>query len=196
MKIYAYYHHVKKTIIIIILFLMIIGIVFSQSANQPRLPTPPTPPAAPENNNSSLFPRFPGFPNFPNRDSQENGGVREVEKYNLTVSEAFPNGNTGNNVANTINDAEYVLYSNRTIEIKLSFNSGSEYIYHLRNPGSKIEIRTGVFRETFETLVQVDKKFLLEQCLSELTYDNSSITSLVLIGNNRVIVVLNLSKKT
>jgi hypothetical protein len=194
----------KKTIIIIILSFIIIGIVFPQDTNQPKTPAPPAPttaptnpvvPGAPGNNEFSLFPRFPSLPNFPNTNNQTNGTVSEVERYNLTVSGAFPNGNTGNNVANTINNAEYILYSNRTIAIKLSFNNGSEYIYHLRNPRSKIEIKTGVFRETFETIVQVGKEFLLEQYLSELSYDNNTITSLVLIGNNRVIVILNISRK-
>jgi len=52
-----------------------------------------------------------------------------------------------------------------------------------------------VFRETFETTVQAGKEFLLEQYFSEITYDSNTITSLVLIGNNQVIVLLNLSKK-
>jgi hypothetical protein len=194
----------KKIIITIIFSLYITGIVFPQDTNQSKLPVPPRPPAAPanpvvpgtpKNNEFPLFPRFPSLPDFP-KDNQLNETVSEVERYNLTVSGAFPNGNTGSNAANTINIAEYILYSNRAIVIKLLFNNGSEYIYHLRNPRSKVEIRTGVFRETFETIVQVDKKFLLEQYLSELSYDNNTITSLILIGNNRVIVLLNFSRKT
>jgi len=194
----------KKISITIFLSFIIIGIVFPQDINQPKPPVPPGQPAAPtnpvvpgasKNNDFPLFPRFPSPPAFPNRDNQTNGPVSEVERYNLTVSGAFPNGNTGNNVANTINNAEYVLYSNRTITIKLLFNNGSEYIYHLRNPGSKIETRTGVFRETFETIVQAGKELLVEQYFSELSYNDNSITSLVLIGNNRVIVILNFSRK-
>jgi hypothetical protein len=193
----------KQVIITVIFFSLIIGFVFPQDTGQSRQPVPPKPPAAPANpvvpgasNNTPLFPRFPVPPDFPNRDSSSNDIVSEVERYNLTVSGAFPNGNTGNNVANTIRNAEYILYSNRTIAIKLLFNNGSEYIYHLRNPRSKIEIRTGVFRETFETTVQAGKEFLLEQYTGELSYDSKTITSLVLIGNNRVIVILNLSKQT
>jgi hypothetical protein len=191
----------KKIIIIFILFFIIIGIVFPQNTNRPKPPTPPTPPVAPTTpvvpsaSGNNEFPLFPSFPSLPNINNQINGTVSEVERYNLTVSGAFPNGNTGNNVANTINNAEYILYSNRTIVIKLSFNNGSEYIYHLRNPRSKIETRTGVFRETFDTIVQVGKEFLLEQYLSELSYDNNTITSLVLIGNNRIIVILNISRR-
>jgi hypothetical protein len=193
----------KEKIIIIILSSIIIGFVFSQDTNQSKPPAPPRPPSAPTNpvvpgapKNIPLFPSFPSPPNLPNKDNSTDGSVSEIERYNLTVSGAFPNGNTGNNVANTIKNAEYILYSNRTITIKLLFNNGSEYIYYLRNPRSKIEIRTGVFRETFETTVQAGKDFLLEQYASELSYDSKTITSLVLIGNNRVIVILNLSKKT
>jgi hypothetical protein len=185
----------KKIIIAIILFSFFIGIVFPQNTNKrPAPPKPPTSPVVPgAQKESPLFPDFPRIPDFPNNQSNET--VREVERYNLTVSGAFPNGNTGNNTANTINNAEYILYSNRNIAIKLLFNNGSEYIYHLRNPGSKIEVRAGVFRETFETIVQVDKKFLFEKYLSELSYDNNTVTSLILIENNRVIVLLNFSKK-
>ena len=194
----------KKIILAIFLSSIIIGIVFPQDTNQPKPPAPPRSPTTPttpvvpgtqKNNDCPSFLRFPSPPALPNRDNQTNGPVSEVERYNLTVSGAFPNGNTGNNVANTINNAEYVLYSNRAITIKLLFNNGSEYIYYLRNPGSKIEIRTGVFRETFETVVQAGRELLLEQYFSELSYNDNSITSLVLIGNNRVIVILNLSKK-
>jgi hypothetical protein len=192
----------KKIILTIIFSSIIIGVVFPQNTDKIKPPAPPQPPAEPIKpvvpgvQETPSFPRFPDPPVFPNRNNQINGTVSEVERYNLTVSGAFPNGNTGNNVANTIKNAEYILYSNRTIAIKILFNNGSEYIYHLRNPRSKIEIRTGVFRETFETIVQVDKEFLLEQYTSELSYDNNTITSLHLIGNNKIIVILNFSKKT
>jgi len=88
------------------------------------------------------------------------------------------------------------LFSNRTVDIKLIFTNNLEYIYHLRNPRSKIEIRTGVFRETYETVVQAGKEFLLEQYLSELSYDNNTVISLNLIGNNKIVVILNFTKKT
>ena len=192
--------NMKRKIIVIIFSSIIIGFVFPQDTNQSKPPAPPGQPAMPTSpvvpGTPNNIPLFPGFPSLPNRDNSTGGSVREVERYNLTVSGAFPNGNTGNNVANTIKNAEYILYSNRAVTIKLLFNNGSEYIYYLRNPRSKIEIRTGVFRETFETTVQVGKDFLLEQYVSELSYDSKTITSLVLIGNNRVIVILNLSRKT
>jgi len=194
--------NIKKILIATILFSVIIEIAFSQ--NTIKTPTPPTPPSAPkkpvvsgatEKNEASSFPRFPTPSNFTNGDNQTNEAVREVEKYNLTVSGAFPDGNTKNSTAKTIKNAEYTLYSNKTSVIKLSYNNGSEYIYHLRNPGVKIEIMTGVFRETYDTVVQVGKEFLLEKYSSELSYDNNSILSLVLIENNRVVSMFNFSKK-
>jgi hypothetical protein len=190
----------KKILFTIILSSIIIGVVFPQDKvkppTPPKPPTEPTKPVVPGSQEVPLTPRLPSLPSFPNRNNQINGPISEVEKYNLTVSGAFPNGNMGNNVASTIKNAEYTLYSNKTIKIKLLFNNGSEYIYHLRNPISKIEIRTGVFRETFETIVQVGNEFLLEQYVSEITYDNNTIMSLNLIGNNKIIVILNISKRT
>jgi len=198
----------KKIIIAIILSSIIIGIAFPQDADKKSVPPappaapapkPPAEPAKPVVQGARENPSFPGFPNppvFPNRNNQADGSDSEVERYNLTVSGAFPNGNTGNNAAKTIKNAEYILYSNRSIAIKILFNNGSEYIYHLRNPRLKIEIRTGVFRETFETVVQAEKTFLLEQYVSELSYNNNTILSLHLFGNNKTIVILNFTKKT
>jgi hypothetical protein len=190
----------KKLLFTIILSYIIIAIVFPQDKAKPptppKLPTDPTKSIVPGTQEVPLFPRLPSFPGFPDKNDQINGTVTEVEKYALTVSEAYPNGNTVNNVANTIKNADYILYSNKTIKIKLLFNNGSEYIYHLRNPRSKIEIRKDVFRETYETIIQVGKEFLLEQYVSELTYDNNTIMSFNLIGNNKIIVLLNVSKKT
>ena len=190
-----------KIIFSIVFSLIIIGNVFSQDKDKHKPPAPPQPPVEPAKpvvpgaQAPSLFPALPSLPAIPN-NNQTNGQVTVVERYNLTVSEAFPNGNTGNNVANTIKNAEYILFSNRTIDINLFFNNGLVYIYHLKNPRSKIEIRTGVFRETYETIVQAGREFLLEQYLSELSYDNNTIISLNLFGNNKIIVILNFSKKT
>ena len=187
----------KKTIIVIIIFL-ITGLVFTQDIVRPTPPTPPVEPkkpVVPGTPEKIEFPTFPTFPSFPNRNNQNNGSVYEVEKYDLNISGAYPNGNTRNNVRNTINNAQYILYSNRTILLKLFFSDGSEYIYHLRNPRTKIETSTGVFKETFDTLVQVGKEFLLEQYFGELYYNNDTVISFNLIGNNKVIVQLVFSKK-
>ena len=188
----------NKTLIIIFLFFT----AWQVFADDKKQPTPPKPPAAPAKPvvpgaaESTTYPRFPSFPSLPNNNNQTNGPKKEVEKYDLNVSGAFPNGDTRRNVANTINNAQYILYSDGTIALKMSFTNSTEYIYHLRNSRSKIEISAGVFRETFETIVQVGKEFLLEQYLSELCYDSNTITSLNLIGGNRVIVFLSFTRKT
>jgi hypothetical protein len=191
-----------KIIFLIILSTVIIGFVFPQDKDKNKQPAPPKPvveptkPVVPGAQTPSLFPSLPSLPAIPNKNDQTDGKVTVVERYNLTVSGAFPNGNTVNNVASTIKNAEYILFSNRTIDIKLIFTNNLEYIYHLRNPRAKIEIRTGVFRENYETVVQAGKEFLLEQYISELSYDNNTVISLTLIGNNKIIVILNFTKKT
>ena len=176
----------RKVILVVFLF-FITGLGFTDETGRT---TPTTAPTLP------VLPRFPGFPSLPDSNNQTNRPVHEIEKYNLNVSGAFPNGDTRNNVANTITSAQYILYSNRTIALKLVFQNGPEYIYHLRNPRSKIEIGAGVFRETFDTVVQVGMEFLLEQYLSELYYNSNTITSLYLMGRNQVIVLLNFTKRT
>jgi hypothetical protein len=191
-----------KIISSIILSSFIIGYVFSQDKDKNKPPAPPKPPVEPTKpivpgaQEKPVFPRLPSLPAIPNINEQTDGKVTVVERYNLTVSGAFPNGNTANNAANTIKNAEYILFSNRTIDIKLIFTNNLEYIYHLRNPRAKIEIRTGVFRENYETVVQAGKEFLLEQYISELSYDNNTVISLTLIGNNKIVVILNFTKKT
>ena len=190
-----------KNLFLIVFLFLIYGFGFADDGRQPEAPTPPTPPASPAqpvvpgSANSS-----PGLPQSffvtPEGSGQSGGSVREVERYELNITGAYPNGNTGNNVASTIRNAEYVLYSNRTMTIKLVFTNGTEYNYHLRNARSRVETRAGVFRETFDTTVQVGREFLLEQYMSELTYNSNSIISMSLMGNNRVIVLLNFSRKT
>jgi len=142
------------------------------------------------------YPRFPSFPSPPDNGNRSDETVREIEKYDLTISGAFPNGNTRNNVANTIRSAQYTLYSNRTARLKLVFQNDSEYIYHLRNPRSKVEIGPGSFRETFDAVVQVEREFLLERYLGELYYNDTTVTSFSLMGGNSVIVTLVFSRKT
>ena len=189
----------NKTLIVAILFFAA-GFGFAEESRRPSPPSPPTAPTQPvvpgadENTGQPSFPSFPSFPNFQNGDNQTDGPVREIKRLDLNISGAFPNGNTRNNVANTINNAQYILYSNRTATLKLFFRDGSEYTYHLRNPRSRIEIGAGIFRETYDTVVQVGREFLLEQYSSELHYDNNTIYSFNVIGSNRVIVLLHFSR--
>jgi len=194
---------VNKVFIIIFLFFTAWQ-VFADDKKQPTPPQPPTAPTkpvVPGAAESIPYPRFPSFPRVPvpNYNNQTNGSEKEkeeVEKYDLNVLGAFPNGDTRRNVANTIKNAQYILYSDGTIALKMSFTNGSEYIYHLRNSRSKIEINAGVFRETFETVVQVGREFLLEQYTGELWYNSNTIISFNLIGGNKVVVLLNITKKT
>ena len=177
---------------------------FADETNQPIPPTPPTPPSQPVapgaagNTSNSFFPSFPSPPSLPNlpANNQTNEPVREIERYNLIISEAFPNGDRRNNVASTIRNAQYVLYSDRSMELRLSFTDGQEYVYYLKNPRSKIETSAGVFRETFNVTVQAGRQILLNQYTGELYYNNNTITSFSLIEGGRVIVLLNVTKKT
>jgi hypothetical protein len=192
----------KRAMYCFVFLLIVNNLCFTQDIKQPAPPKPPTEPnkptvpGAPENNPS--YPRFPSspqLPSFPNINNQNNGPVREIEKYDLLVSDAFPQGNTRQNVANTIKNAQYVLFSNNTIQVKLDFINGLQYVYHLRNNRSKMEIQSGVFRETYETIIQAGREFLLEQYSSELYRNENNITSLTVIGNNKVVVILNFNKK-
>jgi hypothetical protein len=187
----------KGIAIIIILFLN-----YSCFADDIKKPIPPKPPIEPvkpvvpgaaENSN---YPRFPALPIIPNRNNQDNEPVREIDKYELNISEAFPNGDTKRNVANTINNAYYTLYSNGNILIKLKFqNNNLEYSYHLRNQRSKMEISSGIFRQIYDIIIQVGKEFLLEQYSGELYNNEQSITSLSIFENNKIVVILNFTKK-
>jgi hypothetical protein len=189
----------KKTVTVMILFLLA-GFGFAQETRQPTIPAIPNAPAAPAQpvvpgaSGNTGYPVFPSFPSFPGNSNQANEPVREIGRYNLNVSGAFPNGAAGNNAANTINNAQYTAYSNRTAMLKLFFKNNSEYIYHLRNPRSRIEISAGVFRETYDVIVQAGREFLMEQYTGELSYNDNAIISFCLIGNNRVIVLLNFSR--
>jgi hypothetical protein len=192
----------KRKVYYFIFLLFIINLCFAQDIKQPTPPKPPTEPNLPTvpgaSENTPSYPRFPSlpkFPFFPNINNQNNGPVREIEKYELIVSGAFPQGDTKQNVANTIKNAQYILFSNNTIQIKLDFTNGLQYIYHLRNNRSKTEIQPGIFREIYEIIIQNGKQFLLEQYSGELYRNENSITSLTIIGNDKVIVTLNFSKK-
>lgn len=193
----------NKFIIAIVIF-FIAGSGFADETNQPTPPTPPTPPSQPAapgaagNTNNSFFPSFPDLPSFPNfpANNQTNESVQEIERYDLIISQAFPSGNTRNNVASTIRNAQYVLYSDRSMQLRLSFIDGQEYVYYLKNPRSKIETSAGVFRETFDVIVQAGRQILLNQYTSELYYNDNTITSFSLIEGGRIIVLLNVTRKT
>lgn len=175
---------------------------FAEETNKPVPPRPPAGPVkpvvrgAPENTG---YPKFPGFPVFPapsGGNSQNNGPVREIEKYELTVAGAFPGGDTQKNAASTINYSEYILYSNNTASLRINFNDNLRYVYHLRNGRSKTELRPVFYREIYDAIIQVGDEFLLDQYTSELYYDAHGISSMTLFGNNKVIVTMNFTKNS
>ena len=170
----------------------------SNQIDLPRLPAPPPlpanplrppePPALPWQNNSN-----PG--NVPGSSAQNQGPVREIERYDLIVSGAFPNGNLRTNVANTISGARYRLYSDSTIALEIFFTNGIQYVYHLSDPGPRIEMGPGLFRVTYVTTVQAGAQFLLEQSTSELFSNAEQITSINIIGNNAIYVIMNFAAR-
>jgi hypothetical protein len=187
-----------KKIIIVILLSILNCLCLADDIKKPSPPRPPTEPvkpAVPGAAESSQYPRFPPLPVIPNRNNQNNEPVREIDRYELNISGAFPNGDTRRNAASTITDAHYTLYSNGNIMLKLKFENDLEYSYHLRNPRSKMEISSGVFRQTYDIIVQVDKEFLLEQYGGELYNNEEGITSLSIFGNNKIIVIFNFTRK-
>ena len=193
----------KKTLAIFLVF--VIGIVFADDLKQekgpaegpaaPKPPVMPEKPVVPGASQKFEFPKIPPRPSFSDNDDQAGRQAREIEKYNLNVTGAFHGGDTRYNIANTIVNAQYILYSNRTIALKLNFNNGSEYIYNLRNPRSKIEVSNGNFRETYDVTVQVDKEFLMNHYTGELYYNDNSVTSLFLIRDNKTAVLIVFVKK-
>jgi hypothetical protein len=194
----------KEVICSFVFIILLNNICLADAIKQPTPPKPPTEPinpnvpGSPEASTFQKFPRLPVFPSFPvlpNENTQNNERVREIEKYELIITEAFPGGDTQKNVANTINYSEYILYSNNTISLKLNFNNNLQYIYHLKNKRSKMEISPGVYREIYDTVIQVEKEFLLEQYASELFYNEISVVSLNIFGNNKIIVTMNFIKK-
>ena len=195
----------KRTALFIIFALLLTGLCATDEIKQPTEPKPPSEPIVPGNTGSNIFPSIPAapalpsFPGFPQADpntlSKKDEPVREIEKYDLTINEAYPNGDTRRNVANTIGNSQYILYSNDTIILILNFRDGIQYRYHLSSPRSKTEISPGVYRVTYNTVVQAGKEFLLEQYTSELYSNENAITSIVISGNNKTVVLLKFSKK-
>ena len=162
------------------------------------VPGVPLPPSGPMDFFS--FPQLPSFPLPPGSNTaapaDASGPVREIERLDLTVTEAFPNGDTRRNTANTISGARYILYSNASIALELDFIDSLRYVYHLNNPGSRVEIGPGIYRVTYDTTIQAGSEFLLGQYTSELFSNANHVISVNIIGNNAIIVILNFSVNT
>jgi hypothetical protein len=189
----------KRMVFVILLFVNFL--CRADDVKQPTLPKPPTEPVKPvvpgaiESTGYPKFPLLPSLPIIPNSSNQTNESTREIDRYELNISEAFPNGDTRRNVANAIDNAHYILYSNGNILLKLNFKNGLEYFYHFRNQKMKMEISSGVFKQTYDVIVQAGKEFLLEQYTGELYNNEESITAASIFGDNKVIVVLKFIKK-
>ena len=124
--------------------------------------------------------------------------VREIEiieTYGLTVASALAEGDARRNMARTITDARYTVYSNNTTALRLEFRDGSPYVYHFSRPHGSIEIRTGVFRETCGVTVQVGKMLLLETYTAEIYRDERGIMQTDILGNGRIIVRFDVARK-
>ena len=163
----------------------------SSNMNVPRMPLAPPLPT-----NFTEFPQVPVFPVLPGSASPSQGSepVRELERTLLNVTGAFPNGDLRTNTANTITEALYILYSNSDITLEFSFTESPRYIYYLSNPRARTEIGPGVFRMNYDTSIQIGNQFIMGQFLSELYSNAEGITSVNIIGNNAVIVILNFSR--
>ena len=188
----------KKAILSIVFVLFVNSLCMTDEIKQPTEPIAPVEPTVPGKTDAFMFPRVPVMPSVPlppGGTAQNKEPIREIERYGLTVSEAYPNGNTRRNVADTISGAQYVLYSNDAVTLILNFKNGPQYLYHLSSPRSKMEVSPGVFRTTYSTVVQVGKEFLLERYTSELFSDANSVTSVNISGNNRTVVILRFAGK-
>ena len=158
----------------------------------PGIPLPPSGPA-----DFFDFPALPAFPLPPGSSTSSRaydpGPVREIEKQELIVTEAFPNGDSRRNTADTIGGARYILYSDATIAIELDFTGSLRYIYHLSNARQRIETGPGIFRVTYDTSIQAGREILLGQYTSELFSNADHIISANIFSNNAIIVILNFS---
>ena len=191
---------------IIFLFIFLIRLNVICPAGETKQPSPPEPPAAPAKpvvpgaaENAPAYPSFPGLPPlpaFPHNNSQRDRPVKVIEKYELLISEALPGGDPLKNAAHTISYSEYILYSNDTISISIDFRNNSRYIYRLRNGRSKMEIRPGVYRTMYDTVIQAGESLLLEQYTSELYYNDDSIISISVFEKNKIVVTINVARKS
>lgn len=164
---------------------------------QPKNSSPPPPvPAAPD-----LFqarPQVPSRPNLPQtRPSARRGsgeGVRETENYFLTVTAAYSGGNTKISTASAIDKVQCIKYSDESISLGIFFKNSSKYTYYLRNPGAALQISPGTYRRSYDTVIQTGGEFLPGIFISEVLYNENSLTGITLIGENTVIVTMNFIK--
>ncbi|MDR2021013.1 MAG: hypothetical protein LBQ14_09640 [Treponema sp.] len=90
----------------------------------------------------------------------------------------------------------YILYSNKNITLELEFINNMRYTYHLSGARSRTETAPGNYREIYDTLVQAGRELLLGQYTSEVYKQGEELRSITIIGNNRVIIVMDVARKT
>jgi hypothetical protein len=190
-----YYKNMNKHLCLIIGFLIINGMAFSDGIKGPTPPIPPTPPikpVVPGASNNTSYPKFPTLPSIQNNNQEKE--VTELKNYELIINRALLEGDSKRNVSNTIKKIQYILYSNRNITLKIDFTTNLQYIYYLKNQGSKIEISPGINREVYDTVIQAGKEFLLDQYISEINISGDEILSITIIDKNKVIVIMDFKK--
>ena len=136
----------------IFIIISIAALCFANEKKQlvdPKDPSEPVVPGFTDAIGFSRLPELPSLPVLPYKTTQKNEPVRVIIKYGLKISEAHPNGDTRRNIANTIKNAQYILYSNETVAIILDFSDGAKYTYHLSSPKQKTEVSPGVFRVNY-----------------------------------------------
>lgn len=175
--------------------------------------TQKTPNAAGQNPFSTAIPFAPPAlptppPPLPPGMTQPDANVEaahEVANYTLTVTAAYPNGDTKKSIADTISYAQCIMYSDNSITLKLFFANGARYTYYLKNPRAKMQTSPGIFRTTYNTLVQAENTMLVDtytsDVYSEASRENAdndqspNLKSITIMGNDAVVVVMNFAKR-
>jgi hypothetical protein len=125
-----------------------------------------------------------------NPDGAENSEIKLIEKQRLTVSEAYPGGNTGRQAAASIDFAEHFIYSDNSRDLKVYFKNGLQYVYYLKIPRNHIKVDQETVRISYTTTIQAGKEILLDRYTSEAYIKNNDLISITIIGNGSVVVVM------
>ncbi|MDR2516820.1 MAG: hypothetical protein LBC88_05495 [Spirochaetaceae bacterium] len=121
--------------------------------------------------------------------------VRIIESYGLAVGSVWAAGSARSNLAHTVTDARYTVYTNHTAALRLEFRDGPPYVYHLGLPYGRTETQAGVYRETRRVTVQAGSEFLLETYTAEICHDAGGIIQAGIFENGRIVVTLNVARK-
>jgi hypothetical protein len=170
---------------------------FADEIKQPKPPALPQAPVTPGSNlNIQNTIQKPALPPPPiSVRSKENKTASEVENYILTVTKAYSGMDIKNSVADTINYAQYILFSDNSITLKLFYKNDWVYTYFLRNPKSKIQTGTDSYRTTYDIMIQAGSVFLTETYSGEVYSVGKDIKSIVITGGGAVVASLEFTKK-